>query len=372
MKRLVAPGLLAGVAVLLWFFAPERELDLMTRTPRLIGLSDRLNDGHSRVHLQASPGSFRFQYRLRPGFPYPWAGMNLLLADSTLPPLDLGAWRAIRIHARTEPSVALRLQILSDDLPEGATGRDSIHLIYHFLEFTPENKALEIPWKTFTVPSWWRGMRHRDDLQRLDLLDRVRSMEIHAGSLGDGLDSAEVELKALLLVGPSPWARGLALLLGIGAAILFFRSREESPSETSPEPGAAPSSLSGSPVALDDPRSRKMELVLEMVKTHFADPELSLEKLSSQAGLSPRLVATLLKEATGLHFKGALNHLRLEEAGRLLRETRGSISEICFAVGYQNPSHFGRAFRERFGVSPSEWRQNETLEPPPDDSAKPA
>lgn len=109
-------------------------------------------------------------------------------------------------------------------------------------------------------------------------------------------------------------------------------------------------------MVLDDARAHQRELLVEALRRNFSNPDLGLETFASEQGMSPRLVASLLKEATGLHFKGALNELRLTEAARLLRESKANVSEIGFAVGFQNASHFGRAFRERFGCSPSEHR----------------
>jgi AraC-like DNA-binding protein len=43
----------------------------------------------------------------------------------------------------------------------------------------------------------------------------------------------------------------------------------------------------------------------------------------------------------------------MEEAARLLRDRRHSVTEIAMRVGYANPSKFAAAFRKHFGVPPS-------------------
>ena len=48
-----------------------------------------------------------------------------------------------------------------------------------------------------------------------------------------------------------------------------------------------------------------------------------------------------------------LRERRLARAQNLLRERRGSVSEIAYAVGFDNLSHFSQAFRKRYGVAPS-------------------
>jgi AraC-like DNA-binding protein len=50
-----------------------------------------------------------------------------------------------------------------------------------------------------------------------------------------------------------------------------------------------------------------------------------------------------------------IRSFRMKRAGSLLLQKAGNISEIAYEVGYTNPSHFAQAFREHFGVPPSEY-----------------
>lgn len=345
----------AGAA--LWHFAPERRLDLLRRVQQVQAISDRFHGGTSNSHAALIPGGIRFQFALDDPDRHPWAGINLRLADSSHPPIDLGAWRALRVRTVSTPHTPLRIQLLSDDLPPGATQRDSIHPLYHIVEYSPSNEPQEFAWGTFQIPSWWRDQTQRVDQQRLDLLDRLRSIEIHNGFSTVGPDSSSIDLLAIELVGPNRVLQGLGLLLvllGTGALIWTVRTKRSSHPMGEPLPLPGPS-----PVTLDDPRARQRESLLAALRKSFSDPELNLESFAATQGLSSRLVSTLLKEATSLHFKGILNELRLTEAARLLREDRGNVSEIGFAVGFQNASHFGRAFREKFGKSPSDYRNEQ-------------
>jgi AraC-like DNA-binding protein len=51
----------------------------------------------------------------------------------------------------------------------------------------------------------------------------------------------------------------------------------------------------------------------------------------------------------------------MTKAAELLKLTRLSISDISKAVGYENPLHFSRAFKNIYGVSPREWRNNNQI-----------
>lgn len=63
------------------------------------------------------------------------------------------------------------------------------------------------------------------------------------------------------------------------------------------------------------------------------------------------------KEMEFRNFNQFLNHYRLAEAGRLLRETDAPVSTIAFEVGYASLSSFNSVFKQRFAQTPTEYRQ---------------
>lgn len=80
---------------------------------------------------------------------------------------------------------------------------------------------------------------------------------------------------------------------------------------------------------------------------------LTDEKLAEQVGLSRSHFRYLFKAITGMPFKRYLSQVRLTEAKKLITETRMSIREVCFGVGYQDLSSFYRAYRAYHGVAPT-------------------
>jgi len=65
----------------------------------------------------------------------------------------------------------------------------------------------------------------------------------------------------------------------------------------------------------------------------------------------------LFKSAMGMSPSHYHITLRMDEAKRLLRETRKSVVDVALDVGYTNPSHFAQLFRRETGLSPSDYRQ---------------
>jgi AraC family transcriptional regulator len=59
----------------------------------------------------------------------------------------------------------------------------------------------------------------------------------------------------------------------------------------------------------------------------------------------------------GENIAGYVRRVRLERAGRKLRMGAVDITEVALAAGYDTHAAFGKAFKQQFGLSPSEFRQ---------------
>jgi AraC family transcriptional regulator len=100
----------------------------------------------------------------------------------------------------------------------------------------------------------------------------------------------------------------------------------------------------------------KLRQITDWMAEHVAE-EFSLDRLAAQAGLSRFHFQRLFKAATGVAPSRYHIDLRLNEARRLLRETKMSVIDVALEVGYANPSHFARLFRRETGLSPSDYRR---------------
>ncbi len=104
-----------------------------------------------------------------------------------------------------------------------------------------------------------------------------------------------------------------------------------------------------------------IDKMIKTVKEKISDPDLSVENLSKNAGMSRihfyRKI-TALTDQTPSEF---IRTIRLKEAARLLTENRLTISEVAYSVGFTAPSYFSTCFGKQFGVTPKEyWAQQRT------------
>jgi AraC family transcriptional regulator len=100
----------------------------------------------------------------------------------------------------------------------------------------------------------------------------------------------------------------------------------------------------------------KLRQITDWMREHLAE-EFNLDQLAALAGLSKFYFNRLFKSAMGVSPSHYHITLRLDEAKRLLRETKRSVVDIALDVGYANPSHFAQLFRRETGLSPSDYRR---------------
>jgi AraC-like DNA-binding protein len=96
------------------------------------------------------------------------------------------------------------------------------------------------------------------------------------------------------------------------------------------------------------------------IRAHLSDPELSLPDTAAALGISPRYVNDLLADEQTSFQRHVLAE-RLAQCKRDLASpalAHRHVGEIALSWGFNDLSHFGRVFREHFGLSPRDWRQS--------------
>lgn len=97
--------------------------------------------------------------------------------------------------------------------------------------------------------------------------------------------------------------------------------------------------------------SDRMNKVFEFVMNNFTR-EITLAEVASEVNLAENSFSRYFSQRTRKSFITFLNEVRLSHASKLLQENKLSVSEICFASGYNNLSHFNRQFKNMYQVSP--------------------
>ena len=83
---------------------------------------------------------------------------------------------------------------------------------------------------------------------------------------------------------------------------------------------------------------------------------ITIENVASVCGINRSYLGKIFKKNTGQSPQEFLMNYRMVKAAELLKLTSLSIADIGSAIGYENQLHFSRAFKNIYGVSPREWR----------------
>lgn len=98
-----------------------------------------------------------------------------------------------------------------------------------------------------------------------------------------------------------------------------------------------------------------LEKLEQLVKDQISNPDLSVESISQQIGISRSQLQRRLKQLTNQNPSDYLKTARLRYAAVLLTTKNLSISEVTYETGFSSLSHFSNSFREFYGMSPSRY-----------------
>jgi len=92
------------------------------------------------------------------------------------------------------------------------------------------------------------------------------------------------------------------------------------------------------------------------VQDHYHRSDLSIQDIARFLEMSPSYLSKTFKSEIGDTFTDYLTKLRMNKALQLLTDTNLKVYEIAQAIGYNDQTHFSKAFKKQYGVSPSDFR----------------
>lgn len=135
---------------------------------------------------------------------------------------------------------------------------------------------------------------------------------------------------------------GSTVLSSIFIASMFYR-RKINPVHV-PEP---------SPVKYSEGISKAIQYIAD----HYQDANLSRGEIASHVFLSEKYISALFKKEVGVNLVTYINKYRVEKSVEMLQNTRLSVSEIAFKVGYNSVQNFNKNFKAIVLRSPSDFRK---------------
>ncbi len=99
-----------------------------------------------------------------------------------------------------------------------------------------------------------------------------------------------------------------------------------------------------------------MQHLIKLMNENIENFDLNIDYLASELNMSRTVFFNKLKSLTGLSPVEFVREIRFERAAEYIRKTELSVSEISYKVGIEDPRYFSRCFKQKFGTTPSEYR----------------
>jgi AraC family transcriptional regulator len=103
--------------------------------------------------------------------------------------------------------------------------------------------------------------------------------------------------------------------------------------------------------------STRLRRIKELVHAKMED-DLSLDEMAQSVGLSTAHFARMFRKSTGETPHQFVLRQRLERAKAMLRAPDARVLDVAVACGFKTQQHFAQVFRDVWGVSPTEYRQD--------------
>jgi len=100
-----------------------------------------------------------------------------------------------------------------------------------------------------------------------------------------------------------------------------------------------------------------IQRIMKLIEDNIDNSELTIDEIASNIGFSRSAFFKKLKSLTGLAPVEFLKEVRIQRAAQLIETGEYNFSEITYMVGINDPRYFSRCFKQKFGMSPREYKE---------------
>ena len=94
----------------------------------------------------------------------------------------------------------------------------------------------------------------------------------------------------------------------------------------------------------------------DLIEKNLDNSAYTVEDLARSLTISRVQLYRKVKAILGISVSDHINNIRLDKSKELLKKSELNISEIAYAVGFSSPNYFSTSFKNKFGVTPKEYK----------------
>lgn len=99
------------------------------------------------------------------------------------------------------------------------------------------------------------------------------------------------------------------------------------------------------------------DIVKAYVQEHYGE-DLSLDLIADIVHLHPAYLSKVFKDGENINLSGYITEVRMEKAAEMLGNTDRKVQDVMRMVGYQKSQYFSKLFKEKYGVTPNEYKKS--------------
>ena len=316
--------------------------------------TDLANGGNSQIlnHV-VSDSSIRLEFLLKEGFYSPYVGLSITPSTSEF--IQVVKFNEIRLNISGQNINKVGIAFYMPPLNFNDYKSSDQALYHSYLSISTKPTTYSIAIKEFKHPEWWETLNQIPESKK-NKPDLNHILHINIGSVFSPI----IDNKKAIVIHSIVFTRNnkmLFLILGIIYmlsnlslfGILYWKGvRKYKMSQIN---------VSYKPLDISEAITGE-EKSIEYINQNFQNSDLNLDLVAKETGIAQRKITNFISEKFHCNFKTYINKIRINEAKRLLNQSKLNIGEIAFKVGFNNQSHFNRVFKSEMGINPTEYRLN--------------
>jgi len=353
-KKNYAYVLLSLVAIIGFYFIFLREkpyyLTSNSEEVKIIAYNDTIDQGNSKINqFILKDTGISVEYQLKKGFSNPYIGLAFLPQRGYF---NISRYNRVEIELSEHSADNYFLFFITKD-PAVKNKNHRLAGRHSSLNVKPAPGAnsIVLDLNALETPNWWYEVIGQSPTEFGKVsLDSVESVLLTSGV------SPVLEVPQLLKIKSIQFEKNnsvvlfiLGMLEALFLVLLFYFEWLKIKKSK-----IKPIEIKYKALEIPEEKEEDDKSFLDYIHSNYQDSDLTLTKVSNESGVQERVISKHIADTYNCNFKTYINQIRVEEAQRLLTNSKLNISEIAYTVGFNSPSSFNKVFKKITGKSPSD------------------